>query len=75
MFAKQFISPYDEYKKYNGMSFEVLCEVDKSTYDFEEVGVKYKIMLESGEVIEALPEEIIEEVQRENNYHNWKATK
>lgn len=72
MFAKKFISPYDDFKNFNGMSFEVLGEVDKSTYDFEEVGVKYNIKLENGYLIEALPEEIIEADQKLNNYHGYK---
>lgn len=67
MFCEKYFSVYDDYKQYNGMSFEVVGMVDKNTYDYDEVGEKYIIQLGNGIEIEALPEEIVKEVRIANN--------
>lgn len=64
MFAKTFWTPYTQYKDKIGQSFEVIGKKDPSTYDYDEVGDMWLIRLEDGSEIEAYPEEIIEEYQR-----------
>lgn len=68
LFCEKYFSVYDDYKKFNGMTFEVIGMVDRSTYDYDEVGEKYIIQLSNGVELEALPEEIVKEVRAENNF-------
>lgn len=67
-FANTFYSPYEEQREFNGLSFEVLGEVDKTTYVYEETGVMYNIKLSNGVEIQALPEEIEVEIRKMNNF-------
>jgi hypothetical protein len=59
MYADEFTSPYDQYREHNGKAFTVLGEVDRSTYDADEVGTMYHIRLADGTEITAWPEEIV----------------
>jgi len=53
-FRKTFETDNEEYRKYNGMSFRVLEEID------DHIG-SYLIEVETGERFEAWPEEVEEE--------------
>ena len=57
-----FQTPFDQYRRFNGLIFQILGPVDKALIDHDEVGDMYLIQLENDEVIEAWPEEIFEEV-------------
>lgn len=63
-FAKKFWSPYEDFKKFNGMSFIVLKQINKNAYDYKEVGDMWLIRLENGQEIQALPEEILASDQK-----------
>lgn len=53
-----FHGPYEQHAQHHGKRFELLGPVDPTTYDFLEVGPLWRIRLETGEEIEAWPEEI-----------------
>jgi hypothetical protein len=59
-FNKTFQSPYDQYVKHIGKTFEVLS-ITPPDKDNKEAGILYKIKLSDGEVIEAWPEEVLTE--------------
>ena len=58
-FKERFSSPYKEMKKYNGMKFTILrrCSYVSDDWDLECLPA-WHIILENGDKIEALPEEI-----------------
>ncbi len=59
---EKFKSPFDQYKEHNGKEFEVIRPLtDKEIGDKDEVGEMYLIKLETGEEIQAFPEEIFEQ--------------
>jgi hypothetical protein len=60
-FTSTFNSPYTDHQHRIGNTFKVIGEKDRSTYDFEEVGVMYCIEFQDGEQIDAYPEEVVEE--------------
>lgn len=53
-----FTSPYDEYAARIGQEAQVIGVVDPTTYDFDEVGLLYRIRFGDGSEIDAWPEEI-----------------
>jgi hypothetical protein len=55
---EQFTTPYDQYRCHEGKQFEVVGQVDPATMDSEETGPMFLIRLETGEEIQAWPEEI-----------------
>lgn len=55
--AETFFSPFDDYRQYNGCSFNILRELDDSERDVE-AGRMFEIRLEGGEKITAFLEEI-----------------
>jgi len=48
---KSFMTTQSDLLKYNGTTVEVLCELDESEYDKEEVGQMYRIRLIDGNEI------------------------
>ncbi len=61
-FAETFWTPYDEQRGHIGKQFEVLGEVDRTSFDFDECGQTWNIRFEDGIEIQVLPEEIVQEV-------------
>lgn len=53
-----FTSPYDQHADRVGQRAVVVTEVDRSTFDFGEVGPMFTIRFEDGTEISAWPEEI-----------------
>ena len=53
-----FQSIYEQYKSRNGMSFTVLGIAQSDLYDSEDVGAIFIVQFDSGDVIEAWPDEI-----------------
>lgn len=61
---KTYQTPYEQYAEHRGKSFKLLGIINPQTYDFEDTGLLYGIELETGEKIQAWPEEIF------NNFSN-----
>lgn len=55
-----FTTPFDQYASKEGQSFEIIEQIDPSTYDYDECGEMYIVRLEDGEEIEVWPEEIFD---------------
>ncbi|MGL6216418.1 MAG: hypothetical protein ACRC36_00170 [Lacrimispora sphenoides] len=75
-FSKVFCSPFDGCQQYNGRKFEVLGRIkpldeDENNGGDLEVLPLWNIMLETGEIVNAYPEEIIPSEIKENM---WRAT-
>ena len=56
---KSFMTTQSDLLKYNGTTVTVLCELDESEYDKEEVGQMYKIRLIDGNEINAFEDELV----------------
>ena len=56
---KSFMTTQSDLLKYNGTTVEVLCELDESEYDKEEVGQMYRIRLIDGNEINAFEDELV----------------
>lgn len=50
-------------KDLNGKEFIVIDEVDKHSYDYEDVGVMYIIEFDGGLLVEAFADEVLEGLQ------------
>lgn len=55
---KSFMTTQSDLLKYNGTTVAVLCELDESEYDKEEVGQMYRIRLIDGNEINAFEDEL-----------------